>query len=116
MSYVMAYAAPVPTEKKEAYLAHARAAAEVFKEHGATRVVECWGDMVPPGQTTSFPLAVKAGDDETVVIGWQEWPDKATHEANIQNAMSDPRLQGMGEMPFDGKRMIFAGFETVLDL
>ena len=60
-------------------------------------------------------LASQPYEDETVVIGWQEWPDKATHEANIQAAMQDPRLTGM-DMPFDGKRMIFAGFEVMLDL
>ncbi len=116
MSYVMAYAAAVPTGKKAAYAEHSKFAAEIFKSHGATRVVECWGDMVPPGEVTSFPLAVKAGEDETVVMGWQEWPDKATHDANIQNAMGDARFKEMGPMPFDGKRMIFAGFETLLDL
>ncbi|NNF72542.1 MAG: DUF1428 domain-containing protein [Rhodobacteraceae bacterium] len=116
MSYIMSYAAAVPTAKKAEYLRHCELAAEVFKSHGATRIVECWGDQVPPGEVTSFPLAVQAKDDETVVIGWQEWPDKATHDANIQAAMKDPRFHEMGEMPFDGKRMIFAGFETVLDL
>ena len=116
MPYVMAYAAPVTTNNKDAYAAHSKSAAEVFRSHGATRIVECWGDMVPPGETTSFPLAVQAAADETVVMGWQEWPDKATHDANIQAAMSDPRLRDMGEMPFDGKRMIFAGFEVIHDL
>ncbi len=116
MSYVMCYAAAVPNANRDAYAKHSAKAAEVFKDHGATRVVECWGDMVPPGQATSFPLAVQAKDDETVVVGWQEWPDKATHDANIQNAMQDPRLQDMGEMPFDGKRMIFAGFDVLLDI
>lgn len=116
MSYVMAYAAAVPTANKEAYLKHSELAAGVFKSHGATRIVECWGDSVPPGEVTSFPLAVKANADETVVMGWQEWPDKATHDANIQAAMQDERFREMGEMPFDGKRMIFAGFETLLDI
>jgi len=116
MSYVMCYVAAVPTAKKAEYEKHASAAAGVFREHGATRVVECWGDMVPPGEMTSFPLAVQAKDDETVVVGWQEWPDKATHEANFQNAMKDPRLAGMSDTPMDGKRMIFAGFDVVLDI
>lgn len=116
MPYVMAYAAAVPTAKKEAYAKHASLAAEIFKSHGATRIVECWGNSVPPGEVTSFPLAVQAGPDDTVVMGWQEWPDKATHDANIQAAMSDPRFREMGEMPFNGKTMIFAGFEVVLDL
>ena len=116
MPYMMCYVAAVPTARKADYLKHATLAAEVFKDHGATRIVECWGDQVPPGDVTSFPLAVQAKDDETVVIGWQEWPDKATHDANMQNAMSDPRFGDMGEMPFDGKRMIFGGFATEVDL
>lgn len=116
MTYVMCYAAAVPTAKKDEYEKHSRLAAEIFKDHGATRVVECWGDMVPPGKLTSFPLAVKAEADETVVIGWQEWPDKATHDANMQNAMKDERFRKMEAMPFDGKRMIFAGLDMILDL
>ena len=116
MPYVMCYAAAVPTAKKAEYQKHAAHAANVFKAHGATRIVECWGDMVPPGEMTSFPLAVKAADDETVVIGWQEWPDKATREANFQNAMKDPNFGDMSDMPMDGKRMIFAGFDVVVDV
>lgn len=116
MAYVMVYAAAVPTENKEAYAEHCKLAAEVFKSHGATKIVECWGDNVPPGEVTSFPLAVKALENETVAMGWQVWPDKATHDANVQAAMSDPRFREMGEMPFDGKRMIFAGFEVILEL
>ena len=116
MSYVMVYVAAVPTAKKEAYLAHAEKAGAIFKDHGATRVVELWGDMVPPGEVTSFPTAVQAKDDETVVMGWQEWPDKETHDANMQKAMGDPRFAEMGPPPFDGKRLIFAGFQQMLAL
>ena len=116
MSYVMAYVAAVPEDKKDLYQAKSAEIAAVFKEHGATRVVECWGDMVPPGEVTSFPLAVKAEEGETVVYGWQEWPDKATHEANMQAAMADERLAGFKDVPMDGKRMIFAGFEVLLDI
>ena len=116
MSYVMAYVASVPTDKKDDYLKHAALAAEVFKEYGATRVVETWGDAVPPGEVTSFLLAVKAEDGETVVLGWQEWPDKATQEENMPKAMQDPRLSVLRDMPMDGKRMIFAGFDTLLDI
>ena len=114
--YVMSFVAAVPTDRKEAYLAHCREAAEIFKSHGAVRVVELWGDMVPEGELTSYPMAVKAGPGETIVTGWQEWPDKATCDAGMEKAMSDPRLSNMGEMPFDAKRMIYAGFSTLVDL
>ncbi|AXI48113.1 DUF1428 domain-containing protein [Sulfitobacter sp. SK012] len=113
--YIMSFVAAVPTAKRAEYEAHCTAAAQIFKSHGAVRVVECWGTEVPPGKMTSYPLAVAANEDETVVTGWQEWPDKATCDANIGNAMQDPRFAAMGEMPFDGKRMIYAGFETLLD-
>ena len=116
MSYVMAYVGAVPTDRKDDYLAHSRRMAGIFKEHGATRVVECWGSAVPPGEMTSFPLAVKAGDDETVVTGWQEWPDAATQEAGFAAAMQDPRMGNMGDVPINGKTMIFAGFDVVVDI
>ena len=115
MTYVMTYVATVPTDKKDAYVKLASTMAGVFKEYGATRVVECWGSDVPPGKLTSFPLAVKAEEGETVVTGWQEWPDKATQEAGMKKAMDDPRMAIMQDVPLDGKRMIFAGFDLVVD-
>jgi len=116
MTYVVCYVASVSTERKDSYLKHAAIAADVFKEYGATRVVECWGDDVPPGQLTSFPLAVKAEVGEVVVTGWQEWPDKATRDAGMPKAMQDARMASMREMPLDGKRMIYAGFDVLLDV
>ena len=116
MAYVMTYVAAVPTGKRADYERVSAIAAAVFKDHGATRVVECWGADVPPGEVTSFPLAVQAGPDETVVIGWQEWPSKAAQEAGMPKAMQDPRMAAMQDMPADGKRLIFGGFEVVLDI
>ncbi len=116
MTYVMTYVASVPTGKKAAYIELAATMAAVFKEHGATRVVDCWGVNVPPGKLTSFPLAVQAGPDETVVMGWQEWPDKATQEAGAPKAMQDPRMAGMHDGPINGKRMIFAGLDVAVDI
>ena len=115
MAYVMCYAAAVPNENKDAYTEHATRAAEAFKAHGATRIVECWGREVPPGELTSFPAAVKANENETVVVGWQEWPDKATCDAGMPKAMEALRAEKVAEMPFDGKRLIFAGFDVVVD-
>lgn len=115
MAWIMAYAGAVPNSKKAEYHAHAARMAEVFRKYGATRVVETWGSAVPPGEVTSFPLAVKAGPDETVVFGWQEWPDQATQEAKFQEAMQDPAMGNMGDVPINGKTMIFAGFEVLTD-
>ena len=114
--YVMSFVAAVPTDQKDTYLAHCKMAAEIFKSHGATRVVELWGDMVPEGEKTSFPMAVAAKEGETVVTGWQEWPDKATCDASMEKAMRDPRLVEMGSMLFDAARMIYGGSQTLVDV
>ena len=114
MSYVDGFVAAVPTSAREAYLEHARLAAAVFKDNGATRVTECWGDDVPEGKLTSFPMAVKREAGETVVFAWIEWPSKAVRDAAMKKAMDDPRLRDT-KMPFDGQRMIYGGFELVLD-
>ena len=115
MAYVDGFVAAVPSANREAFRAHAAEFAVFFKELGALRVVECWGDDVRDGKLTSFPLAVKRGDDETVVFSWIEWPDKPTRDAAFRTMQSDERMQGMSAMPFDGKRMIFGGFEPILD-
>ena len=117
MNYVDGFVVAVPTAKKQTYLQHATTAGQVFKEHGALSVVECWGDDVPEGKLTSFPLAVHRQPDETVVFSWITWPDRATRDRGMKNAMADARLASMGsQMPFDGKRMIYGGFETILSL
>lgn len=116
MGYVEGFVAAVPAANKESYLRHAREAAPLFHEFGATRVVECWGDDVPEGEVTDFRGAVKATDDEVVVFAWIEYPSKKVRDAAFQKMMTDPRMQAMGDkMPFDAKRMIFGGFAPILD-
>ena len=116
MSYVDGFAAAVPTANREAYLAHCKASAVVIRELGALKVVECWGDDVPDGKLTSFPMAVKKQADETVVFSWIVWPDKATRDAGMARMMQDPRMQpDVNPMPFDGKRLIYGGFEVILE-
>ncbi|ORE96019.1 RNA signal recognition particle 4.5S RNA [Stappia sp. 22II-S9-Z10] len=116
MTYIDGCVAAVPTANKDAFLTHARAAAACFKDHGALHVIECWGDDVPDGVTTSFPMAVKKADDETVIFSWIVWPDKETRDKGHQGVMQDPRMApDTNPMPFDGKRMIFGGFDVVLD-
>ncbi|MBL0077278.1 MAG: DUF1428 domain-containing protein, partial [Rhodocyclaceae bacterium] len=100
---------------KQKYLDHAQIAATVFKEHGALKVVECWGDDVPEGKLTSFPLAVKCEPHETVVFSWIVWPSREVRDAGFAKVMTDARLES-AEMPFDGKRMIFGGFQTILEV
>ena len=116
MTYLEGFVAAVPTANKEAYRKHAADAAPLFREFGAARMVETWGDDVPKGKVTDFYGAVQAKDDETVVFSWFEYPDKATRDAANEKMMSDERMEKMGEtMPFDGKRMIFGGFEAIVD-
>jgi uncharacterized protein YbaA (DUF1428 family) len=115
MSYVDGFVCAVPTANREKYRKHAEAAAVVFKEHGALSVVECWGDDVPEGKLTSFPMAVKRQPDETVVFSWIVWPSRQARDAGMKKVMADPRLQpGTNPMPFDGKRLIFGGFEVIV--
>ena len=116
MNYIDGYVAAVPTANREKFRKHAERAAAVFKEHGAIKTVECWGDDVPEGKLTSFPLAVKRKDDETVVFSWILWPSREAREEGMKNAMADPRLQPeKNPVPFDGKRMIYGGFEIIVD-
>ncbi len=114
MNYVDGFIIAVPTINREAYLQLAQLTAVMFKEFGAMRVVECWGDDVPPGKLTSFPMAVKCEAEETVVFSWIEWPSKAVRDEGMKKFMADPRMEGT-TMPFDGKRMIFGGFQSILD-
>ena len=114
--YLDGYLVPVPEGNKQAYREMAQKAADVFKEYGATRVVEAWADDVPNGKVTDYKGAVKAKDDEKVVYSWVEWPDKATRDEGWKKVMEDPRMQPDKEnMPFDGQRMIYGGFMPILD-
>ncbi|MDJ0780128.1 MAG: DUF1428 domain-containing protein [Gammaproteobacteria bacterium] len=116
MEYVEGLVAAVPTKNKEKFLTHARDAAIVFKEHGAIRVVECWGDDIPAGDVTSFPLAVKCKEDETVVFSWIVWPSREVRDAGMAAIMNDPRMSDEeNPMPFDGTRLIYGGFQVIMD-
>ena len=116
MDYVDGFVAAVPTANRERYVEHSQAAAAVFKEHGALRVVECWGDDVPQGKVTSFPMAVQCKDDETVVFSWITWPSRKVRDDGMKKVMADARLQpDKNPMPFDGKRMIYGGFEILVE-
>lgn len=116
MTYIDGFVAPVRADAtREDYRAFAAKAAPIFKEYGATRVVEGWGDDVPDGKVTDFRRAVQAEEGETVVFSWIEWPDRATRDAGMKMVMEDPRMQPGEPMPFDGRRLIYGGFATILD-
>lgn len=115
MSYVDCFVAAVPSENKEKYIEHAKIAAALFKEGGALEIVENWGDDVPQGEITSLPMAVKAQENETVVFSWVVWPSKEIRDAGWGAMMEDPRMSPENNpMPFDGRRLIYGGFNTLL--
>ena len=114
-SYVDGFVVPVPEAKREAYRELAAKMAKVFRQNGATRVVEAFADDVQRGEVTDFYRAVKAEDGESVVFSFIEWPDKATRDEAWKAIMSDESLKPTGEMPFDGKRMFWGGFEKIVD-
>jgi len=116
MSYIDGFVAAVPADSKEAYRAFSADVASIFLAHGATRVVECWGDDVPDGTVTDFKRAVQAKDGEVVAFSWIVWPSRTARDSGSQAAMADPRMPGGGQMPFDGKRLIYGGFEIMLDM
>ena len=116
MNYLDGFVAAVPLAKKEAYLKHAADAAVVFKEFGALSVVESWGDDVPEGKLTSFPMAVKREEGEAVVFSWIQWPSKAVRDSAWEKVMANPRMNAKDNpMPFDGMRMIYCGFQIIME-
>jgi len=121
MPYIDGFVIAVPTANKQRFIDHAKAADRVFKELGATRVLECWGDDVPDGKLTDFRKAVLATETETVVFSWIEWPDRKTRDAamaRMEDLMkTDDRFNPeKNPMPFDGMRMIFGGFSPVVEV
>jgi uncharacterized protein YbaA (DUF1428 family) len=117
MSYVDGFIVAVPKNKVEDYKELAQKAGEVWKDHGALAYVECLGDDVPYGMLTSFPRAVQATEDEVVAFSWIVYESREKRDEINAKVMADPRLKGgMETMPFDGKRMIFGGFESFVQL
>ena len=114
--YVDGFVLPISPDKKDAYLQMAQKAAGNFHKYGAARVVEAWGDDIQDGKQTDFRRAVQAKEGENVVFSWIEWPDKATRDAGWAKMMEDPDMQpDHANMPFDGMRMFWGGFDVVLD-
>ena len=114
MNYVDGFICAVPNGNKDAYVEYAKKFAALFKEYGALTVVDCWGDDVPEGKLTSFTMAVKREPEESVVFSWVMWPSKAVRDDAWKKLMQDPRMSPQNNvMPFDGKRVIYGGFQII---
>ncbi|GJM13676.1 MAG: hypothetical protein DHS20C12_20790 [Pseudohongiella sp.] len=125
MSYIDGFVIAVPTANKQKFIEHAKLADSVFLDLGAMRVIECWGSEVNEGKVTDFRKAVKAEEQESVVFSWIEWPDKSTRDAAMETMSewaenpekADSRMDPeKNPMPFDGTRLIYGGFEPVVEL
>ena len=116
MTYVDGFVAAVPKANRAAYAEYARKSAALFKEHGELKVVESWGDDVPEGKITSFPMAVKCQADEAVIFSWITWASRQARDEAWAKLMKDPRMRREANpMPFDGKRLIYGGFSVIVE-
>ena len=106
---------PVRADKRDEYRDLATKMAKVFRQHGATRVIETLADDVPHGEVTDFYRAIKAEDGETIAFSFIEWPDKAARDQAWEKIMADESLRPQGELPFNGQRMFWGGFEKIVD-
>ncbi|MDZ4762218.1 MAG: DUF1428 domain-containing protein [Alphaproteobacteria bacterium] len=116
MAYIDGFLIAVPKAKLDDYRKMAELGEKVWREHGAIAYVESVGDDLRDGELTSFPRAVMAKDDEVVIFSWIVYPSREARDATNAKVMSDPRLVGQMEMPFDAKRLIFGGFRPLLGL
>jgi len=119
MSYVDGFVLPVPKKNVKKYLAIAKLAGRVWKDHGALDYCEAIADDVKPGKWTSFPQSVKLKKNETVVFSYILYKSRAHRDRVLKKVMSDPRLTKMMDpkkMPFDGKRMIWGGFKAAIKM
>jgi uncharacterized protein YbaA (DUF1428 family) len=117
MTYFDFYVVPVKTAQRAEYEEFAHKIDNLFKRYGAGRIVECWESDVPEGKLTSFPLAVKRAPGESIVVGFVEWPSKQARDQSWEKLQKDPLMQpNSTPMPFDGKRMIFGGFDKIMEV
>ena len=117
--YVDGFVLPVPRDNLDAYKKMARLAGKVWREYGAIEYIECVEDDVKPGKWTSFPQAVKLKPGEVVVFSWIVYKSRRDRDSINKKVMKDPRLAAMMDpksMPFDGKRMFWGGFKSIVEL
>ena len=113
--YVSGFILAVPEGNKEAYRETSEKFWDIAKDFGALSQVEAWEADVRDGQTTDYRRATKCKEGEKIVFSWITWPDRATADRFETDMENDPRMADFGEMPFDGSRMIFGGFESFVE-
>jgi uncharacterized protein YbaA (DUF1428 family) len=116
--YVDGFVLPVPKQNLDAYRRQARKAGEIWREHGALEYRECVADDVKDGELTSFPRSVQLAEDETVVFSWIVFKSRAHRDQVNAKVLKDPRIADMMDreaMPFDSQRMIYGGFEVIVE-
>jgi uncharacterized protein YbaA (DUF1428 family) len=117
MAYVDGFVIPVPKDRLDAYMDFARRCDKIWREHGAIACVECVADDVPYGELTSFPRSVQAKEDEIVIFSWIVYESRQSRDEVMKKVLDDDRLKNtIDSPPFDGKRMIFGGFQPFLGL
>lgn len=119
MSYIDGFVVPVPVKNLQTYRRMARLCGKVWREHGALEYHEWVADDVKPGKYTSFPQSVKLKQDETVIVAYITYKSRAHRDRVNAKVMKDPRLSAMmagKDMPFDGKRLIYGGFKSLVAL
>jgi uncharacterized protein YbaA (DUF1428 family) len=119
MAYVDGFVLPLPKANVETYREVASKCGAIWREHGALQFRECIADDVKPGELTSFPQSVNLKADETVIFSWIVYESRAHRDEVNDKVMKDPRMASLMKpeaMPFDGKRMIYGGFEVLVDL
>ena len=115
MSYFDGFLIAVPNGKKQEYIDIAKACAPIFIEYGALRVIETWGDNLPHGKVTDFYMALKADENDGIVMSYVEWPNKETRDIGNEKVMNDPRMPDFNNIPFNAQTMIFGGFDLISD-
>lgn len=113
--YVEGIVLPVSTDRKADYARIAQSMAVMFRDHGALRVIDAWGDDVPDGKITDYRMAVNAAPGETIVFSWIEWPSKTVRDGAWEKINADPRMPAPQDMVGDMQRMIYGGFAPILD-
>lgn len=116
MRYVDGFVVPIPKRNLQRYRRMAEKAGRIWREHGALEYRECVGDDLEVKMGLPFPRGIKVKRGETVVFSWITYRSRAHRDAVNAKVMKDPRITGMKEpMPFDAKRMLYGGFEVLVD-